>query len=47
MDKKRKSSGFTLAPVSPRKKCAMKMKKVELEKNDVRVKMLLIGGESL
>ena len=28
-------------------KCVMKMKVEELEKNDVRVKMLLMGGESL
>ena len=35
--------GFTLAPVSPRKKCAMKMKKVELEKEQ-RARKNVIDG---
>ena len=32
MHKKRKASGVTQAPSSPRKECAMKMKVEELEK---------------
>ena len=38
----KKLPGFTKAPASPRKKCAMKMKvELEEEKNDGRVKKFL------
>ena len=46
MHKKRKSSGVHISSRKPTKKCAMKMK-VELEKNDMRVKVLFMEGSPL
>ena len=43
---KKKLLGFTLAPASPRKKCAMKMKEIK-KKNDVRVKIIFMEGSPL
>ena len=35
------------APASPQKKCVMKMKETNKEKNDARVKILLMEGGHL
>ena len=43
---KRKLPGFMLAPASPRKKCAMKMKETK-KKNDARVIIIFMEGSSL
>ena len=44
----KKTSGVHSSSRKPTKKCAMKMKvELELEKNNTRVKMLLMEGGSL
>ena len=43
----RKLPGFTQAPASPRKKCVMKMKETNKEKNDACIKILLMEGGNL
>ena len=46
----KKTSGVHTSSRKPTKKCALKMKvelQLELEKNDARIKMLLMEGGSL
>ena len=47
MHKKRKASGVHASSCKPTKKVCDKMKVEVLEKNDVHVKLFLMGGESL
>ena len=43
----KKLPGFTKAPASPRKKCAMKMKERKKKVNDCRVKLFVVTGRHL
>ena len=44
---KEKTSGVHVSSRKPTKKCAMKMKEINKEKNDARVKILLMEGGHL